>query len=110
MRADHAAEMRELENRVAYMIKALGRFKGLQAARHVPPIANHVPHLELTWDEKTTRPAAAEVVKRLQDGDPPIHIQNLGPGRLLVSVWMMRPGEHRVVASRLVEIFAAPRG
>jgi hypothetical protein len=39
------------------------------------------------------------------DGDPPIHIQNRGAGALVVSVWMLRGNEHRIVARRLEEIF-----
>jgi L-seryl-tRNA(Ser) seleniumtransferase len=71
----------------------------------VPVIANVVPHLEITWDEAARKPAAAEVVKQLMDGDPPIHIQNRGAGALVVSVWMLRGNEHRIVARRLEEIF-----
>ena len=109
LRADHEAEMRELENRVAYMMEALAGIKALTAARLVPPIANHVPHLQLDWDEEKLKPAGAEVVRQLMEGEPPIHIQNPGPGKLLISVWMMKPGEHRIVARRLSEIFHAER-
>ena len=109
LRADHEAEMRELENRVAYMMEALAGIKTLTATRLVPPIANHVPHLQLDWDEEKLKPTGAEVVRQLMEGDPPIHIQNPGPGKLLISVWMMKPGEHRIVARRLSEIFHAER-
>ena len=109
VRADHAAEMRELENRVAYMVEALAGIKAITAARLVPPIANHVPHLQLDWDEEKLKPTGAEVVRQLMEGEPPIHIQNPGPGKLLISVWMMKPGEHRIVVRRLSEIFHAER-
>lgn len=105
LKLDHAAEMRELERRVAEMIETLSKVKGIAARRFVPVIANVVPHLEITWDEVARKPAAADVVKRLMDGDPPIHIQNRGAGALVVSVWMLRGNEHRIVARRLEEIF-----
>ncbi len=105
MKVDHEAEMRELERRVSEMIATLSKVKGITPRRHVPVIANVVPHLEITWEEGSGKPTSAEVVKRLMDGDPPIHIQNRGATALLVSVWMMRGNEHRIVARRLAEIF-----
>ncbi len=105
MKVDHEAEMRELERRVSEMIATLSKVKGITPRRHVPVIANVVPHLEITWEEGSGKPTSAEVVKRLMDGDPPIHIQNRGAAALLVSVWMMRGNEHRIVARRLAEIF-----
>ncbi len=106
LKVDHDAEMRELERRVAEMLQTLAPVKGITARRHVPVIANVVPHLEIVWDEAARKPTSAEVVKQLMDGDPPIHIQNRGAGALLISVWMMRGNEHRTVARRLVEVFA----
>ncbi|MCE5310403.1 MAG: aminotransferase class V-fold PLP-dependent enzyme [Acidobacteriales bacterium] len=105
MKVDHEAEMRELERRVSEMIATLSKVKGITPRRHLPVIANVVPHLEITWDEGSSKPTSADVVKRLMDGDPPIHIQSRGAGALLVSVWMMRGNEHRIVARRLAEIF-----
>jgi hypothetical protein len=105
LKVDHAAEMRELERRVAEMMETLARVKGITPRRFVPVIANVVPHLEITWDEAARKPSAADVVKHLMDGDPPIHIQSRGAGALVVSVWMLRGNEHRTVARRLEEIF-----
>ncbi len=105
LKVDHAAEMRELERRVAEMIEALSKVKGITPKRFLPVIANVVPHLEIAWDEAARKPSAAEVVKQLMDGNPPIHIQSRGAGALVVSVWMLRGNEHRTVARRLEEIF-----
>jgi len=105
LKLDHAAEMRELERRVAEMIGTLSKVKGITARRFVPVIANVVPHLEITWDEAARKPSSTDVVKQLMDGNPPIHIQNRGAGALVVSVWMLRGNEHRIVARRLGEIF-----
>jgi L-seryl-tRNA(Ser) seleniumtransferase len=87
------------------MIGALAKIRGLTAERHMPPIANHVPHVQLTWNEEDIKLQAGEVVRRLIEGNPPIAISMLGERRLQVSVWMMRPGEHVVVSQRLHEIF-----
>jgi D-glucosaminate-6-phosphate ammonia-lyase len=105
LKIDHAAEMSELERRVAEMIATLSRVKGITARRHLPVLANVVPHLEIVWDESARKPTSADVVKRLMDGDPPIHTMSRGAGAMLISVWMMRGNEHRIVARRLEEIF-----
>jgi D-glucosaminate-6-phosphate ammonia-lyase len=105
LKVDHDAEIRELESRVTHMKGQLAAAKGVTAERHVPVIANEVPHLLLTWDETALKLTAQDVTKKLSDGQPSIAVLNQGPGNVLVSVWMMRRDEHRVVAKRLREVF-----
>jgi L-seryl-tRNA(Ser) seleniumtransferase len=107
LKVDHDAEFKELDSRVQYMIETLSKISGLTADRHLPPIANHVPHLRLTWSEDAFKFKAGEVAKQLMQGDPPIAISPRGERLLHVSVWMMRPGEHQVVTKRLKEVFTA---
>jgi L-seryl-tRNA(Ser) seleniumtransferase len=102
LKVDHDAEMRELEARVEHIIAALSKLRGVTARRHVPEIANEVPHVEIQWDEASRQPSS-EVVRRLLEGDPPVAVSRRGPGALLVSVWMMRPGEHKIAARRLAD-------
>ena len=106
LKVDHKAEFRELESRVEYMIARLSKIRGLTADQHLPPIANHVPHLRLTWEKDAFALSAGDVVRQLMEGNPPIAISRRGERLLHVSVWMMRPGEHRIVTRRLEEVFA----
>lgn len=105
LKVDHAAELRELETRVADMMGVLKGVKGIQLERHMPPIANHVPHLRIAWNEDAYRFRAGEVTRRLMEGEPSIAISGRGERLLQVSVWMMRPGENMIVARRIKEIF-----
>src|SRR3954452_10964321 len=107
LKVDHDAEFKELDSRVQYMIEALAKIPGITADRHLPPIANHVPHLRLTWTEDAFKFRAADVVQKLMEGDPPIAISGRGERLLHVSVWMMRPGEHQIVTKKLQEVFTA---
>jgi uncharacterized pyridoxal phosphate-dependent enzyme len=107
LRVDHEAEFKELDLRVSYMIKTLSKIPGLDADRHLPLIANHVPHLSLTWTEGAFKFDAGEVVRQLMQGDPPIAISRRGERLLHVSVWMMRPGQHQIVTKRLQDVFTA---
>ncbi len=105
LKVDHDREQKELEARAADMIGALSKIRGLSAERYVPPIANCVPHVVLSWGEESGKPTASEAVRQLMEGTPPIAVSKYGERRLKISVWMMRPGEHLAVIKRLQEIF-----
>ncbi len=107
LKVDHDAEMRELETRVKSIRGALKGVSGIQTDRHVPVIANEVPHVTVQWDESARGLTAQQVTEKLLAGDPPIHVQRPGKGQLLISVWMMRGDEHEVVGRRLREILSA---
>ena len=68
----------------------------------VPEVANHVPHVRVTW-EGGTRQEAAAAVKAMLDGEPSIAIRN-EEAALVIGVWMMRNGEEKTVARRLKEV------
>ena len=105
LKVDHAAEWRDVEARVTSIRKALEGIPGVKTDRHIPVIANEVPHVTVEWDE--SRITSQQVGEKLLAGDPPIHVQRPGKGKLLISVWMMRGREHEVVGKRLREILSA---
>jgi L-seryl-tRNA(Ser) seleniumtransferase len=107
LKVDHEAEYRELEARVASIRTTLKEVKGIETDRTVPVIANEVPHVRMRWDEAARGMTAQQVTEKLQAGDPPIHVQRPAKGELLISVWMMRGDEHKIVGRRLHEIFSA---
>jgi D-glucosaminate-6-phosphate ammonia-lyase len=107
LKIDHEAEFRELEARVVSIRAALKGVSGVQTDRHVPVIANEVPHVTVQWDESARGLTAQQVGEKLLAGDPPIHVQRPGKGQLLISVWMMRGDEHKIVGRRLREILSA---
>lgn len=107
LKVDHEAEFRELEARVSSIRTALKGIPGVQTDRHIPVIANQVPHVTVQWDESARGLSSQTVVEKLQAGDPPIHVQRPGTGQLLISVWMMRGDEHKIVGRRLRDILSA---
>ena len=107
LKVDHQAELRELEARVSSIRAALKGISGVQTDRHVPAIANEVPHVTVQWDESARRLSSQQVSEKLLAGDPPIHVQRPGKGQLLISVWMMRGDEHKIVGRRLREALSA---
>ncbi|MFN7923575.1 MAG: hypothetical protein U0Q16_25970 [Bryobacteraceae bacterium] len=105
LKADHDKEQKELEARVAEIREGLVGFDGLTTERYVPPIANHVPHVLVNWTEKACPLKTDEVTRKLMQGEPAIAVSGFGDRRLKISVWMMQPGEHKIVLARLREIF-----
>jgi D-glucosaminate-6-phosphate ammonia-lyase len=97
---DHAREGREFERRAEEIRKSAAAVPGVKAEIFVPEVANHVPHVRVTWDGASTGPKAAAVVRALQDGEPSIAIRSEGD-TLVIGVWMMQPGEEKIVARRL---------
>jgi L-seryl-tRNA(Ser) seleniumtransferase len=104
VRLDHKAEWGEWERRIGVIEKALKDVPTLQCERVVPPIANHVPHLILAWDEKRLRLTREQVTRELARGSPPVQIGRVsgtGDRGILISVLTLQAGEERVVAERL---------
>jgi uncharacterized pyridoxal phosphate-dependent enzyme len=108
VRIDHQAEWREWERRLRTIEKAIKDVPGLQSERIVPPIANRVPHLLLTWDEERVRLTREQLTKELADGEPCIQIGRVsgtGDKGILISVFMLQNGEEQIVGTRLRELF-----
>jgi D-glucosaminate-6-phosphate ammonia-lyase len=104
---DHAKEQRDFEKRAEEIKKAAGSVPGVTAEIFVPEVANHVPHVRVTWDAAALGIRANEVVRALRDGEPSIGARSEGPA-IVVGVWMMRPGEDKIVGKRLRQVLEAP--
>src|SRR6266581_2022260 len=99
---DHAGEAREFERRAEAIRRGAAAVPGVRAEVFVPEIANHVPHVRISW-EGADDAAATAVVKAMREGEPSIGIRSEG-NALVIGVWMMQPGEDEVVARRLRQV------
>src|SRR5438093_2248283 len=100
---DHAAEQREFDARAEVIRSGVSTLPGVKAERFVPDVANHVPHVRISWDATAKGLTATEAVNRLRAGEPSIGARSEGDA-LVIGVWMMRPGEEKIVAQRLREV------
>jgi L-seryl-tRNA(Ser) seleniumtransferase len=105
LKKDHAREGSEFQSRAEAIQKSASSVAGVTAEIFVPPIANHVPHVRITWDAAAKGLTPADVVKALRDGEPSIGTRAENES-LVIGVWMMKPGEDRIVARRLREVLA----
>jgi uncharacterized pyridoxal phosphate-dependent enzyme len=104
---DHTAESRLWDARVAEMANLLAEIPGVNLRRDLPEIANHSPHLLIEWSRWHVALSAADVVRRLREGDPSIATLGEGDYGLRIAVWTLRDDEHRIVANRIREILTA---
>jgi L-seryl-tRNA(Ser) seleniumtransferase len=105
MKRDHDADFKEYERRAGVIAKAVEKMPTVETEVKVPPIANHVPHLHIRWDQSKIRITPPELMKRMREGQPSIELSpTTNKTELVVGVWMMQPGETDIVAKRLREV------
>src|SRR5687767_1407580 len=102
LKKDHAIENREFEKRAELVRSSAAAVPGVKAEVFVPPVSNHVPHVRISWDG-ASEAAATALVKAMKDGEPSIGIRS-EKDTLVVGVWMMQPGEDKIVARRLRQV------
>jgi D-glucosaminate-6-phosphate ammonia-lyase len=113
LKRDADAEWREWERRARTISDSATGNKAVQAEVYVPPIANHVPHVRLTWSKADLNLLANDVRRQLREGEPVIEIVPGGSAagnekqEISIGVWQMQPGEAEIVGRRLRQIFKA---
>jgi L-seryl-tRNA(Ser) seleniumtransferase len=107
------AEFTKRADRIASTVKALPT---VETRTFVPEVANHVPHLLITYDQSRIKISAQEVVQKLRAGKPRIELNPStggapasaglpgGSNTIVVGVWMLLPGEDAIVARCLYDV------
>ena len=60
---DHAAERREFDARAEVIRSGVAAVPGVKAEIFVPEVANHVPHVRISWDAAAKGITPADAVK-----------------------------------------------
>ena len=115
---DDAAMEAEYRKRAAVIAERVTTVPGVEARIFIPPIANHVPHLLITYDVNRVRLTASDVMQRMREGTPRIELNPStgggpasaglpgGSNVIVVGVWMLQPGEDQIVGRRLQEVLS----
>jgi uncharacterized pyridoxal phosphate-dependent enzyme len=101
---DHVKEMKMWENQISVIENAIKKVKGVTTAVTVPPIANHTPTLNFSWDKNVIKLTRDEFQDRLRKGDPSIEVIGGKEESINITAWMLKPGQEKVVASRVQEV------
>ncbi len=116
LKQDDAAIEAQCRQRADHIAKQLSAIPTVQTQVFVPDVANHVPHLLITYDQNRVKITGAEVMQKMRAGKPRIELNPStggapasaglpgGPNTIVVGVWMLQPGEDLVVAKRLREV------
>ena len=116
LKQDDAAMQAEYRQRAERIAKSLSGIPTVQTQIFVPEVANHVPHLLITYDQSRIKIAGTEVMQKMREGKPRIALNPStggepasaglpgGPNTIVVGVWMLQPGEDLIVAKRLREV------
>jgi uncharacterized pyridoxal phosphate-dependent enzyme len=104
LREDHDALTKEWQSRLELISRELTKIPGVSTSFFTPDIANHVPHMQITWDSKISA-TPQQVSKTLRSSKPSIVIGG-GEGRLGLSMcsFMLQPGEEKIVAEQLSSV------
>lgn len=102
---DHDALAREWQDRLEGISRELTKVPGVTTSFFVPDIANHVPHMNITWDSARIPLTPEQISKLLRSGKPSI-VMGGGEGRpgLTMNSFMLQPGEAKIVAEQLLRI------
>ncbi len=108
LNSDQEKLTREWWDRLHYVSKHVRSIHGVTTSDYVPPIANHVPTMHITWDTQKVALTSAQALEFLQSGDPAVMVQGGSDGHSLsMASFMLQPGEERIIAGRMKEMFKA---
>jgi L-seryl-tRNA(Ser) seleniumtransferase len=122
LKQDDAAIEALCRQRANLIAKHLGAIPTVQTQVFVPEVANHVPHLLITYDQNRIKITGAEVMQKMRAGKPRIELNPStggapasaglpgGPNTIVVGVWMLQPGEDLVVTKRLRDVLQGAIG
>lgn len=125
---DHDKEWKEWEAGVAHIENAVKGISGITTGVSVPPLGNITPTLRISWDQNKIKLTGKALRANLRNGNPsieagfeglPLYANQAGSDSIdpavaetlegknviKITVWMMKPGEEKIVAKRLKEEF-----
>jgi L-seryl-tRNA(Ser) seleniumtransferase len=100
---DHGKEWKMWEDRANVILNAVKKVDGVKAEIFVPPIANVTPTLRISWDQSLIKLTPKEMTLNLRNGEPSIEAPKSVNDAMILSVWMMQPGDEKIVARRFTE-------
>jgi L-seryl-tRNA(Ser) seleniumtransferase len=100
---DHGKEWKMWEDRANVILDAVKKVNGVKAEIFVPPIANVTPTLRISWNQALIKLTPKEMTLNLRNGEPSIEAPKSINDAMILSVWMMQPGDEKIVARRFTE-------
>ena len=104
LKEDHDALANEWQRRLDGIARELAKVPGVTTSFFTPDVANHVPHMQITWDSRISA-TPKDISKALRESKPSIVI-GVGDGMpgLAMNSFMLQPGEDKTVAEQLSRV------
>jgi L-seryl-tRNA(Ser) seleniumtransferase len=110
----------EYMRRVDTITGAVKDVPSMKASVNIPEVANHVPHLMLTYDPAVVGISPKQVQERLRQQQPSIELNPATgtSGRfgtlstentIVIGTWMLQPGEAEIVGRQLRAVLMNPK-
>lgn len=100
---DHEKEWKMWENRIALIENSVKNIDGVKTEVTVPPIANHTPLLNISWDENRVKITRKQLQEKLRAGSPSIEVMGGKNEGINITVFMLKPGQDKIVGKRVQE-------
>ena len=104
LKDDYDALDKEWQDRLELVSREITKVPGVTTKFFTPAIANHVPHMQITWDSRIS--LTPQQVSQLLRNSKPSIVMSAGeekPG-LAMNSFMLQPGEDQIVAEQLSRI------
>jgi L-seryl-tRNA(Ser) seleniumtransferase len=113
------ADQAEYARRADVIVREVKDIPTMKTEVFVPEIANHVPHLMLTYDPQVVGIAPKQVQERLRAQRPRIELNpatgssgrfgsHSNENTIVVGTWMLQPGEAEIVGRQLRAVLSHP--
>ena len=103
MAADHDKEFKRWESQIAVIENAVKGINGVNTKVFVPQLGNITPTLEVSWDNTVIKMTTKDLQDKLRNGNPSIEVMGRGDNAITITVWVMKPGQEKIVARKLKE-------
>jgi len=100
---DHDKEWKEWEAKLALVNNSVSSIPGVTTEVDVPPLGNHTPTLRITWDTAKVKITDKGLREALRKATPSIEVGGGSANSVSVTVFMLKGGEEKIVATRLKE-------
>jgi len=103
---DHEKEWKVWEAAIAHIEGAVRNLNGITTTVVVPDLGNVTPTLHMSWDLNKVKLSGKELQEKLRKGDPSIEVADVKDSSIVITAWMLKAGQEKIVAARLKEVLS----
>ena len=107
MSIDHDKEFKQFEEMIGRIESAAKTVNGVSTRIFVPQLGNITPTLEVSWDTSIIKMTSKDLQEKLRKGNPSIEVMGQKENSINITVWVMKPGQEKIVAKKLKEALAS---